>query len=320
MTPIDIEQNVRLSWVSPSTRAFLEEARGSEGYSLLDAVHGYVYMRWPYPYISLLAGEHWLIDLVKPLTRLLRRIFPSQADNGNGRRKAADTYHAKVLTNEAARQLVMVKEDVSLRELEQVIPYRRARDIILKNPDHIVVTDCPCRSARPEPCSPKDVCLVVGEPFASFIAEHHPGNARRIDSEEACNILDAAHARGHVHHAFFNVQMLNRFFGICNCCTCCCVGFQAMRAGTPILAASGYRSELDANSCTGCGECSQACPFGAIQLAAAEPVLSREKCMGCGVCVSVCGSAALALVRDTSKGEPLDIRALMNSVDQLPER
>ena len=70
--------------------------------------------------------------------------------------------------------MITVNEDVRMTDLEKVIPYSRARDIILQNPDHLVALECPCRASQPNPCLPLDVCLVVGEPFASFIIEHHP--------------------------------------------------------------------------------------------------------------------------------------------------
>jgi ferredoxin len=303
-------------WISASTRSFIKEARQTPGYSLFDFIHGYVYNRWPYVYIGIAAGEHPLVRLLRPLTRLKKALFPSKSNPENGKRRAAEAYHAKVLTNQAARQLVTVREDVRIENTEQVIPYARARDIILKNPDHIAVVECPCRSSRAEPCSPLDVCLVVGEPFAGFIIEHHPDRARWVTGEEACEILEAEHAQGHVHHAFFNEQQLNRFFGICNCCSCCCVAMQAWQNGVPMLAASGYTSTLDADSCIGCGDCAQACPFGAIDLEGEVAAVSAEKCMGCGVCISQCQAGALSLARDPSKGEPLEIQELIAQAKQ----
>ena len=34
--------------IQPSTRSFAREARRTPGYSLLDWLHGYIYIRWPY--------------------------------------------------------------------------------------------------------------------------------------------------------------------------------------------------------------------------------------------------------------------------------
>jgi len=50
----------RPDWVCPSTRAFIEEARRTPGFSRSDLLHGYVYARWTYLYISIGTGEHWL--------------------------------------------------------------------------------------------------------------------------------------------------------------------------------------------------------------------------------------------------------------------
>jgi heterodisulfide reductase subunit A-like polyferredoxin len=85
---------------------------------------------------------------------------------------------------------------------------------------------------------------------------------------------------------------------------------QAHRHGTPMLAASGYVSRVDADLCVGCDACADACQFGALSvedgIAAVDPVT----CMGCGVCVSQCAHGALSLVRDASRGEPLEMRDL----------
>jgi ferredoxin len=284
---------------------------------LFDFLHGYVYSRWPYWYISVINGENWLVRMFRPFLGILGR--PSNTHQDNHKQGLEQTYHAKVLTPEAARQLVMVKEDIDIENLERVIPYSAARDIILKNPDHIVVLECPCRASRPEPCSPLEVCLVVGEPFAGFIVEHHPQRARWIDAEEACDILEAAHVRGHVHNAFFRDVMLNRFFGICNCCKCCCTAMLAVRNGTPVLAASGYTSTVDGEMCIGCGDCVEACPFEVIELKKAISQPDQEECMGCGVCVSVCEMGALSLVLDPSKSEPLEIQSLVAKAELAGE-
>jgi ferredoxin len=304
----------------PSTRAFIREARRTPGFSLFQFLHGYVYGRWPYLYIGIGAGTHPLARLLGPPVRLLGRLLPPPAEDDPDRVTFADTYHGKVVPLEAATQLVTVEEDVDLGDLEQTIPYASARDIVLQNPDHIVVLDCPCRVVRPEPCLPLDVCLVIGEPFASFVAEHHPQRSRWITPLEAVEILRAEDERGHVHHAFFKDAMLNRFYAICNCCSCCCGAMNAHRNGTPMLASSGYVARVDAELCAGCGACADVCQFAAISVDDRFAQIEAAACMGCGVCLSKCSYEALSLVRDPAKGEPLEIQKLAASAHQLAER
>jgi Pyruvate/2-oxoacid:ferredoxin oxidoreductase delta subunit len=218
---------------------------------------------------------------------------------------------------EKVTRLVSVREPIAVKDLEQVIPYSRARDLILKNPDHIVVLDCPCRSARANPCLPLDVCLIVGEPFASFVGEHHPERSRWITPEEAVEILHAEDERGHAHHAFFKDAMLGRFYAICNCCACCCGAIRAHRNGTPLLASSGYVSTVDDEQCIGCGDCNDFCQFFALTLTDGHAAIDTELCMGCGVCVSHCPQGALSLQRQSAKGEPLDIDCLFQALGRF---
>ena len=299
-------------WLSASTQSFLTEAKRMRGYNLGDFIHGYVYARWPYLYIGIGTGEHRLARVYKLILQLVSRLTPSRAQSED-ELTFADTYHGKVVTTGAARQLVLVQEDIRLHDLEKIIPYRIARDIILQNPDHIVALECPCRTSRPNPCLPLDVCLIVGEPFAGFVLEHHPRRSRPISQGEAARILEEEHARGHVHHAFFKQAMLGRFYAICNCCSCCCGAMQAWRNGTPMLASSGYVSQVDGALCIGCGVCVEACPFGALDMGEETVLISQERCMGCGVCVSSCEQGALSLLRDASKGEPLELFELLDA-------
>lgn len=299
--------------IKPSTRHFYQEGRRTEGYSFFDWIHGYIYTRWPYLYIGVGTGEHRLSRSLSRFWEMLSRIFQRSSARrpGSGGHNFAHGYHGKVVPPEEARELVSIDQEISLKDLEQIVPYDRARDIILKNPDHIVVLDCPCRASRSEPCQPLDVCLIIGEPFASFVAEHHPQRSRWITRNEAVEILDAEHRRGHVHHAFFKDAMLGRFYAICNCCSCCCGAMQAWQNGIPMLASSGYVSRVYPDSCTGCGNCVEYCQFGAVKLENDRVVVDEMKCMGCGVCVSKCPADTLHLEREKSKGVPLKIRELI---------
>lgn len=300
-------------FVAPSTREFIKEARKVPGYSFFDFLHGYVYGRWPYLYIGIGVGGHPLAKWLAPLGGSFNKLITKKktTDPAEAKIAFADTYHGKAVPLETAKQLVQVNEPIQIPDLEQVIPYKRARSIIMKNPDHIVVLDCPCRLAREHPCLPLDVCLIIGEPFASFIHEHQPERSRRITSEEAVAILKAEDERGHVHHAFFKDAMLERFYAICNCCECCCGAMQAHRRGTPMLASSGFVAQVDEILCTGCGDCGEYCQFHALEVVDGVNQVIYENCMGCGICVSKCDNEAISLVADKTKGIPLEIHSLM---------
>ncbi len=296
-----------------STRHFIDESRRIKGFSYFDLLHGYFYARWTYFYIAMGTGEHALAKRLKPLITWIGGMLVKQSRQSAQTNpiQFEDTYHGKVVPLESARQLVMVNEDIHLGDLEKIIPYQKAREIILKNPDHIAAIDCPCRAARENPCLPMDVCLVIGEPFSSFVIEHQPKRSRWITSEEAQQILKEEDQRGHVHHAFFKDAMLGRFYAICNCCSCCCAALQAQRNGTPMLASSGYVANVDESLCIQCGACVDVCNFGAITNQAGI-VIDEAKCMGCGVCVNQCPSSAIQLERTPARGEPLEIKALID--------
>lgn len=304
-------------FIKRSTREFYQEGNRTEDYSLYDFLHGYLYARWPYLYIGVALGDRPLSRVLAPfflfISSLLSPVRDEPEDSGLA---WADSYHGKVVPLEEAKRLVAIKEDIEIKDLEKVIPYSRAKDIILKNPDRIAVLDCPCRTARENPCQPIDVCLIIGDPFVSFMLEHQPKKSRQISSQEAMEILEAEHKRGHVSHAFFKDAMLNRFYAICNCCSCCCGAFQAHNSGTPMLMSSGYTASINPELCEGCGICVEFCQFDAIQLREGTALVNSEACFGCGVCVDKCAQEAAKLILDPTKGEPLEILTLMEEVRQ----
>ena len=274
----------RWRFFRPSTRSML-----GEGGSL----HGYVYGRWTNQYIHVLIN--WLMPRAK----------------SGGWTSLSDHYHGKVLTQEEAEAVVSAKKDIPLRDLEQIIPYPAARNLVLKGPPEVVVYECGCRHARAKSCQPTQVCMIIGKPFTDFILEHNPHSSRRLTQAEALELLRAEHERGHLHSAWFKDACLDRFYAICNCCKCCCGGIEAMtKYGIRMMTSSGYVAEVNQELCNLCEACVDACPFEA--LSANEKGLERnwEACMGCGVCVEKCPLEAISLVRDDKKGIQLDVRAL----------
>jgi ferredoxin len=304
-----------------STRQFYREADEMEHFSLFDRIHSYLYIGFPYFYIGVGTGNHWLSKLVTPAIKLWYKLFPRKNDPNIhslmvASHSMADTYHGKALPLEQAKTLVTVKEGIRIEDLEHVIPYVDARALIMKHPDHIAVLDCPCRSVKENPCLPLDVCLIVGEPFASFVREHHADKSRWITAEEAITILEEEDARGHVHHAFFKDAMLGRFYAICNCCACCCGAMRAQRNNVPMLASSGYLAEVNVENCEGCGTCADYCQFGAISLMDGKSHIDESKCMGCGICTSKCEHTALTLRLAPEKGAPFELQALIEKAAQ----
>jgi ferredoxin len=294
-----------------TTRTFFQESKSIPNYSLFDKLHGYVYLRWPYLYIGIAKGKHPLAKYLGPLWNSVAKLLPKKDMDDPKRITFADTYHGKVVPTDAASQLVTINEDIRIDDLEQIIPYKKARSIVMKNPDHIIALECPCRSVSENPCYPLDVCLIIGEPFASQVAAYHPGRSRWITPDEAVGILKAERDRGHVSHAFFKDAMLERFYAICNCCECCCGAINAHHNDTPMLASSGYVAQVNPDHCSGCGDCQEFCQFHAISLVDGLSFINFNNCMGCGVCEAHCSEGAITLIQDERKGTPLIIQELI---------
>ncbi len=323
---------IRKFRIKKSTTAFIRAAKKTPNFGIIDTVHGYFYARWPYFWISIGTGRNRLVRIMNFAMNLVSNAlmrFPADRpwidENGihpRSRRRRmlsrpdsfSDTYHGKVMRLEAARQLVSLNQGISLKNLEKVIPYSTARDLIVESPNRILALECPCRVVHPNPCLPLDVCLVMGDPFINILAEHYAERSRLIDRSEAIDILLAEAERGHVHHAFFKEAELKRFFAICNCCPCCCGAMQAYRNGMPMLASSGYECAVDSDKCEACGTCVEKCPFAAINLEDTHLQIDSNACMGCGVCSHFCQQGALSLKRNYVRSDPLELDQLLGEV------
>ena len=221
------------------------------------------------------------------------------------------THHAKIVSAEDARRLITVDKPIEWRDLEHVVPFDVARDVVISSPSKIAVAPCACRVAaqrrgdRDPECGPVDTCLLIGDPIATFVVEHQDG-ARFIDAEGALGIVSAASARGNIHTIWFKDAAGDRMYALCNCCPSCCVGQKARAAGFSPVAASGHVARVESSRCTSCGLCEAACPFDAIHVPSeGVAVVDEPACMGCGACAAVCGDAAVGLVRAEGAVGPL---------------
>ncbi len=229
-------------------------------------------------------------------------------------------YHAKVLSREDVNKILDLEETVMLGPdtTNRIVPYRYANKIILREPTHLAVMDCPCKKEMKDPCQPLASCIAVGRPVVDFWMEHCERlNVRRITKEEALAIIDEHRMSGHINQAFFKVATGGSMGVLCNCCPKCCVSMRATALAQKIRGAqditmyapSGYTVKCDAEKCKLSGECAKACSFGAIEVVDGVRSYRPDKCFGCGLCVEYCPNDALSLTYVESAGGliPLDI-------------
>ena len=171
----------------PSTWRFMCEA-GLRRFLNLSALHAYVYGRWVKEYLNLLN----------------KNIFPRLGPRG--KKWWSDHYHGKVLTQEQAEAIITIDQDIPLRDLEQIIPYPVARNLVLNGSPDVAVFPCGCRQVRDNPCEPIQVCMVIGQPFVDFVLEHHPQTSRRLTQAEALELLKAEHP------FFYKIFIIEIFF------------------------------------------------------------------------------------------------------------
>lgn len=285
------------------------QAKFIDGYLYATNDKSYIYhmVRNPKNEEHLVKPEGVDPSMDKIFESVIRHLKPKLA------RRETSTYHGKVLRFEDAKKLVSLDVDLDLGTLDKtIIPFDLARDVIMKNPDKLLVIDCACRSTKKNGCYPRDTCIWIGEPFYSFILDHAThNNPRAISCEEAIAIMEAERERGHVQSAFFKDAMGDRLYCICNCCSCCCNALAAHNYTTiPTLIPSGYMRHTNEDNCIGCGKCVAACNYKALSLVEERVMVDEKKCMGCSLCEAVCENGGPELLRDASRTEPLDIEEL----------
>jgi len=270
---------------------------------------------------TLTGGLHglWYGRHITSYLNFLRAMARICGPEGRYAKWLENSYHGKVLTHELARSIVSIEEDIPLQDLGVgVIPYSRARDIVINAPPDIVITQCGCKELhrlKGTPCKlcdpPYMTCMLIGKPLTDFLLNHKPEYSERISNERALEFLDSFHEAGLVHHAWFKDCIKDQFYVICNCCSCCCLGFEMKERGIEQVAPSGYVAVVDRDLCCGCREASTWCPVDAITIVDGTTEVLKNLCIGCGICVTKCPQGARILVPDKRRGLPLDVRRIL---------
>jgi len=210
-----------------------------------------------------------------------------------------DTFYPGVVGHGKPTQdfRVMVREEGLSEKFTEILDYERTSWIV-KNAKTISVTLCVCSSMRLQ--GNKAICDRPIETCMSFDAGAgavlRAGQGREISKVEAMDIIDNCKSHDMVQCAD-NVK--NRPWYICNCCSCCCSMFNAMRnyeLGTTVVSA-GFIAQSDSQKCQNCGSCVDACPIQCIEQRESSVKVDQSICLGCGVCVSKCPSDAIKLTR-----------------------
>ena len=184
-----------------------------------------------------------------------------------------------------------------------VLDYERATEVI-KTASHIGVGACYCRHKMyhmNKACdAPMDICMTFNTSAAS-LTKH--GHARLIDASECLDLLQQAYEHNLVQ---FGENVREEVNFICNCCGCCCEAMIAARRFTILnpVHTTNFIPEINAEICTGCGQCVSVCPVEAIALSSAndpkkpkrkQATLIKDRCLGCGLCVRACHEKVIKL-------------------------
>ncbi len=162
----------------------------------------------------------------------------------------------------------------------------------------VAVVKCPCRRMAQKCDRPSEVCLQLNKGAEYTIKR---GSGREVSKEEAKQILRTA-SEGGLVHTVGNTPEVGHY--ICNCCPDCCIfmlpwlTYGGVEKG---IAKSRFEAKVDVESCSGCQDCVEQCPFGAIEMTKVSGQKKMKasvipvKCFGCGVCAVQCITDSIKL-------------------------
>jgi NAD-dependent dihydropyrimidine dehydrogenase PreA subunit len=210
-----------------------------------------------------------------------------------------DTFYPECLGQGEPTQdfRVMVNEESLGEKYTEILDYERTSHII-KTAKKIAIGHCSCSTRAMEAgrdiCDrPLETCMSLNSGAEAVLRSRQ---GREISSGEAMDIVDNCKSHSMVQCAD-NVK--SEPWYICNCCSCCCHLFKAMRdydLRTTVVT-SGFVAQIDVEKCNNCGVCAEVCFGGCIEQGESCMQVDDTVCLGCGVCERKCPAGAIRLDR-----------------------
>ena len=200
---------------------------------------------------------------------------------------------ARTLSKRVPRPFTrIIPVNISVEAKTHILDFESLREIVNKA-ETLAVTKCTCRLTAGKCNHPLETCIQVNNAATYALSR---GTGRRIDAEEALQILRTAEEEGLIH-VTMNRHSVDHF--ICNCCPCCCQTMPILiKGGIRVIDPSRFSARIHADLCSGCGTCHERCYFGAVSWLDEEEgvsVVDAQKCMGCGLCEVTCPEHAIGL-------------------------
>lgn len=208
-----------------------------------------------------------------------------------------------------------VSVEMEIPDPREILPIDVVSEMIKKQP-LMAIAECYCRKAKQivgKGCDhPVETCFYFNE-----LAEMqlNAGRARKIDYEEALEIINKCSNLGLVHNVS-NAQ--GEIHSLCNCCTCSCGVLKSIQRGyTNAGSASRFVVSYTEAQCTQCSVCANYCPTGALSFDNEHLILEIEKCIGCGLCVAHCPEGALRMSpREKTIGIPATVSEMFGKINR----